>query len=134
MKNKFGFQLAVHKNNGYYAVGSRSQCFVHRLLAFAFIPNPENKPCVDHIDGNRLNNNLENLRWVTYKENINNPNTLSKVSRRVIQKTTDGSIIGQYPSISNAARSMGCHNEEISAVCRKKKETCKFGFVWEFAI
>ena len=53
----------------------RKTCFMHRLIAEAFIPNPENKPCVDHINGNRLDNRIENLRWVSHKENCNNPNT-----------------------------------------------------------
>lgn len=48
---------------------------IHRLVAEAFIPNPENKPCVDHIDGNKLNADASNLRWVTYHENNSNPNT-----------------------------------------------------------
>ena len=47
--------------------------FVHRAVALMFIENPENKPCVDHIDGDTMNNSVENLRWVTFSENNLNP-------------------------------------------------------------
>ena len=51
---------------------------VHRLVAIHFIPNIKNKPCVDHINTNKEDNNVENLRWVTHKENNNNPLTKKK--------------------------------------------------------
>ena len=60
---------------------------VHRLLAMVFIPNPDNKPLIDHIDRNKMNNNLSNLRWATYKENNDNRECKSKTDYIYIYKT-----------------------------------------------
>ena len=67
-------------NQGYVwtLIPPRWNVAVHKLVARAFIPNPENKPVIDHINGNRADNRIENLRWVTQKENVNNPNTRYK--------------------------------------------------------
>lgn len=66
------------RTNGYIGVGlckdGKAENFnIHRLVAIAFIPNPEDLPQIDHIDADKTNNNVNNLRWVTAKENINNP-------------------------------------------------------------
>ena len=63
--------------NGYNIVDVRMNYkkdlkLVHRLIAIAFIPNPNNLPIIDHIDGNRVNNNIENLRWASYSQNAMN--------------------------------------------------------------
>lgn len=67
-RNGIDYQCKINPYNGYYHFGG---IYLHSAVAELFITNLENKPCVDHIDGNRLNNDVSNLRYVTYKENSN---------------------------------------------------------------
>ena len=77
IKHDNNFLKKCIHSNGYEQVNIRIgnkyvTKLIHRLVAVAFIPNPDNKPCVDHIDGNKRNNYVSNLRWVTPVENANN--------------------------------------------------------------
>ena len=73
-------------NHGYPVVNIKKKVWtVHRFVAKAFIPNPNNLPCIDHIDRNRTNNKVENLRWVSYSENLCNKQT--RTNHYYIHKT-----------------------------------------------
>lgn len=77
---KFAYKQNAKYHRYYlHKKGEKNKWFsCHRLVAEAFIPNPENKPCIDHIDGNPENNTVSNLRWVTHQENSNNPITIER--------------------------------------------------------
>ena len=82
-------------NIGYLRVGlnKNGKCkryLIHRLVAEAFLPNPDNKPCIDHINANKTDNRICNLQWVTHKENMNNPLTIDKISKPIIQFSKRG--------------------------------------------
>ena len=73
-----------HVNNRYLCI---SKFFIHRAVAELYVPNPENKPYVDHINTVTTDNRAENLRWVTHKENMNNP-----LSRKHISEARQGIV------------------------------------------
>jgi len=77
---KLGKDILGYKIIGLYKNGYQRFLLVHRLLAQTFIPNPENKPCINHKDCNPSNNNINNLKWCTQKENIQYAAKLGRMS------------------------------------------------------
>lgn len=119
MKNGYkrirqGRMLVPHDNgHGYYCyLINGKHRYIHRLVASAFIPNPENKEQVDHIDGNKSNNHVDNLRWATRSENLHNPVTYPKMSevqvkRTVVMLDADGNFICEVKGIPVLSKMCG---------------------------
>lgn len=109
---------------------------VHRLVAKHFIPNPENKPYVDHINTNRTDNRVENLRWCTQQENHNNPLSLinhkNASSIAIIQYTKDGKMLRKWDSATEAAEELNLYHQSISKCCKGKLKSTG-GYIWKYA-
>jgi hypothetical protein len=127
--NKF---LKQKMCNGYYTLVLNTQCVtVHRLVALQFIPNPENKPYVNHINSNKVDNRVENLEWVTQKENCAAHKKCISHPKKVIQKDLSGQIINKFNSLKEAAIHIDFSPSSISKALLKINNTAG-GFVWEY--
>jgi len=144
-------RVKVLKNNldgyGYlqtsiYSNKKRKTYKTHRLIALSFIPNPENKRTVNHINGIKTDNRVVNLEWATDSENVKHAfdNGFKKPnygkdhhnSRKVIQLTMENIEIARYDSITEAFNKTGCLCSKISCVCNGRRKTTG-GFKWKYA-
>ena len=115
-------------------MGKRNTSIVHRLVAKTFIPNPENKPEVNHINEIKHDNRLINLNWMTRLENIHHGTGLFRLAqgqlKAVNQYTMDNVLVKEWES-AKEAHSFGFDNGNVSRCCNNKKKQYK-GFIWRF--
>lgn len=114
---------------------------IHRLVAKAFIPNPKNKPMINHKDGNTKNNHVSNLEWVTALENVTHASNILGVmvgykkhiekQKRKVKQMKNGKEIKIYESIAEASRQTGISTSQIIFTCQGKyKQT--HGYQWQY--
>lgn len=141
-KDKYGYVRVYLCENG-----NKKVFQVHRIVGITFIPNPENKPCINHLDENPSNNNVNNLSWCTYKENNNYGQHNTKMSaskigniawnkgkkmnkeyvqnnykcKKVNQYDINMNFIKTWESVNEARRTLNIKN--ISACCKGKYKT-----------
>lgn len=117
------------------ADGKNKNAVTARLVAMAFIPNPNNLPQVNHKDENPLNNVVENLEWCTAKYNCNygtrTQRMIDKQRMAVLQYTLKGTFVKEHRSMNEAARELGVDAGHISDVCNGKRRWA-YGFFWRY--
>ena len=131
---------AADKGLGYMVVGLNKNGIhktarVHRLVAVAFIPNPNGFSLINHKDKNPKNNRIDNLEWCDYKYNNNyaDHNLLLSKSQSfpVLQYSIDGKFIARYYGATEASKKLGIDKVSIRACCRGKLQTSG-GYIWKY--
>lgn len=116
--------------------GRTKNFFVHRLVAMAFIPNPNGYPVVNHKDENPSNNTVKNLEWCTQRENTTYNNMPKRraapLARPIEQLTIDGAFIRKWKSRSEIVSETGFSGGNITMACQGKRDTAH-GFKWRYA-
>lgn len=133
--NRKGYlHIILYKNH------KSKNSIIHRLVAQAFIPNPENKPQVNHIDGNKRNNNVNNLEWVTNSENQKhafklhlqtNSGNNNPRARKINQYDLNGKLIKTWNSIYEITKELGINRSSIWRCCIGKYKK-SHNYIWRY--
>lgn len=111
--------------------GKKKRFFAHRLVALNYIPNPDNKPAVNHIDGNKMNNTIDNLEWCTHEENQQHALKLElRKFNHVFCFNKEKILVAEYKNISEAAYATGLSKSTIARELKKNPKSLSGGFYW----
>ena len=123
------------------ALTEHKRYLVHCIVARTFIPNPENKPQVNHIDGNKQNNYVDNLEWCTQSENMRHalktglrimPKGKDVYNARVIyQYDKNNNLIKRWECMSTASQTLKISQGDMARVCKGERKTCG-GYIWKY--
>lgn len=132
-------KLFINQTNGYYfrsnhvGKNKRKTVAIHRLVAETFLSNPDDLPQINHKNGNKLDNRVDNLEWCTETYNVHHALTtgLSNHKTRVYQFTYNGVLMKEWESIIEASELLGISKSGISDCCAGRQITAG-GFRWSY--
>lgn len=131
--NKYGYRQVILNGKNRPRL-----CRINRLVAQAFIPNPNNLPQVNHKDEIKTNDCVENLEWctclynLTYNDLHHRRNNMNNKKSKQVMQIKDGKVIATYPSINEAARKLNCGSGNIVRCCKGEKKIA-YGYQWKYA-
>ena len=123
--------------NGYYQVslckdGKEKHCIIHRLVAEAFISNPNNLPEVNHKDEDKRNNHVTNLEWCSREYNLAYGTRVERIRKPVVQLDKQGNFVAEYSSMQEAFRVTGVNIASICSCCKHKRYKSPGGYIFRY--
>ena len=142
IKRRHGYLSVMLYGNGGHTTRNFKQFSIHRLVADAFIENPNGYDEVNHLDECKDNNRADNLEWCNRIHNVNygtgqkrraeNTINLPSKSKRVVQRTLSGGFVAEWPSMAEIERQTG-YSKGLICICCQQKRKSAYGYSWSYA-